>query len=92
VVPRASGPVFIFCAPGLVLGGSEGADSRFNVLHYRTRFGRYRRRRIKFSSFALPDSFGAVSRASGPVFIFCAPGPVSGGTEGVGSSFHVLHS
>jgi hypothetical protein len=27
---------------------------------------------------------------SGPVFIFCAPEPIFDGTEGIGSSFHVL--
>jgi hypothetical protein len=33
-----------------------------------------------------------VLRASGTIFIYCALGPVSGGTEGVGSCFHVLRS
>jgi hypothetical protein len=30
VVPRASSPVFLFCAPGLVFGSTEGAVSRFH--------------------------------------------------------------
>jgi hypothetical protein len=89
-VPRASGPVFIFCAPGLIFDGNEGVGSRFHVLRSRTRFQRYRGRRDSFSCFARPDSFSAVLRASGPVFIFCAPGLFFGGTDGVASRFHVL--
>jgi hypothetical protein len=30
--------------------------------------------------------------ASGPVFMICAPGLISGGTEGAGSCFHFLHA
>jgi hypothetical protein len=82
----------MFCAPGLVFGGTEGVGSRFHVLRARTHFRRYRGCRVPFSGFALPDSFSAVSRASGPVFIFCAPGLVFGGTEGVGSRFLVFRS
>jgi hypothetical protein len=37
--PRTSGPVCIFCAPELVIDGTEGVGSRFHVLRYRTRFG-----------------------------------------------------
>jgi hypothetical protein len=29
----------MFCAPGLVFGGTDGVGSRFHVLLYRTRFG-----------------------------------------------------
>jgi hypothetical protein len=36
--------------------------------------------------------FSAVPRASGPVFMFYAPEHIFGGTYGVGSRFHVLHS
>jgi hypothetical protein len=90
--PRASGPIFIFCAPGLVFGGIEGVGSRFHVLHSRTLFRRYQERRVPFSRFALPDSFSAVSRASSPVFMFYAPGLVFDGTEGLESCFHVLRS
>jgi hypothetical protein len=89
-VPRASGPLFMFCAPGLVFGGTEGVGSRFYVLRPRTHFRRNRGRRIPFSCFALPDAFSAVQSASGPVFMFCAPGHIFGGTEGVSSRFHVL--
>jgi hypothetical protein len=91
-VARASCPVFMFCAPGLVFGGSEGVVSRFHILRSRTRFGRYRGRQVPFSCFALPDLFSTVPRASGLVFMFCAPAIIIGGTEGVGSHFHVLLS
>jgi hypothetical protein len=91
-VQRASGPVFMFCAPGLVFGGTEGVVSRFHVLRPRTRFRRYRGRRVPFSCYALLDSFSGVPSASGPVFMFCALGLIFGGNEGVGSRFHVLRS
>jgi hypothetical protein len=91
-VPRASGPVFKFCALGLVFDGTEGVGSRFHVLCARTRFRRYRGRRVSFSCFAFPELFPAVSRASGPVFKFCALELVFDGTKGVCSCFHVLCS
>jgi hypothetical protein len=91
-VPRASGPVFMFCASGLVFGGTEGVVSRFHVFCSRTRFRRYRTRRVLFSCFLLPDSFSAVSWASDLVFMFCATGLVFGGTVGLGSLFPVLRS
>jgi hypothetical protein len=91
-VPRAWGPVFMFCSPGLVFGGTEGVGSRFHVLRARTHFRRHRGRRDPFSCFTRPDTFSAIQRASGPVFSFCAPGLVSDGTEGVRSSFHVLRA
>jgi hypothetical protein len=73
-IPRASGPVFQFCAPVLVFSDTEGVGSRFHVLRSRTRFRRCRVRRVSYSCFALLDSFLAVPRASRPVFMFCAPG------------------
>jgi hypothetical protein len=66
--------------------------SYFHVLRSRTRFRRYRGRRVSFSCFVLPDLFLAVPRASGPVFMLCAPGLVFDGTEVVGSRFYVLRS
>jgi hypothetical protein len=89
-VPRASGPVFTFGVPGLVFDDIVGVGSRIHVLHARTRFRRYRGGRVMFSCFARLDSFSAVPRASGPVFLFCTPGLVFRDTEGVRSSFHVF--
>jgi hypothetical protein len=40
-VPRASDPVFIFCAPGLIFGDNVGVGSRFYFLRARNSFGRY---------------------------------------------------
>jgi hypothetical protein len=89
-VPRASGPVLKYCESGHVFYGTEGVLSLFHVLRARTRFRRYRVRRVPFSCFARSDSFLAVPRASGPVFMFCTPRLVIGDTEGVGSHFNVL--
>jgi hypothetical protein len=89
-VLRALGPILMFSTPGQVFGGTEGVRSLFHVLRARTRFLLYRRRRDLFTCFALLNSFSAVPRASGPVYMFCAPELVFGCTEGVGSRFHVL--
>jgi hypothetical protein len=91
-VLRASGPIFKFCAPELVFGGTEGVPFRFHVLRSRTRFRRFGGCRVPFSCFARPYTFSSVPRASGPVFMFCAPGLVFGGTVGVGSRCHVLRA
>jgi hypothetical protein len=83
----------LFCAPGLIFGGSEGVGVQFSCFaRSRTRFRRCGGRRVQFSCFALPDSFSAVPRASSPVNMFCAPGLIFGGTEGVGYRFHVLRA
>jgi hypothetical protein len=89
-VTRVSQPVFMFCTPGLVFGGTEAASSYFDVLCSLTRFRRYGGCCVPFPCSARLDSFSAVPRASGPVFIFCALGLFFGGTEGVGSRFNVL--
>jgi hypothetical protein len=91
-VPSAPGPVFMFYAPRPVFGGTTGGGSNFLVLPSWTHFRRYRARRDQFSCFALPNTFLAIPRAPGPVFMFCAPGLVSGFTKCVESSFHVLRS
>jgi hypothetical protein len=91
-IPRASGPVFMFCALGLFFGGTEGVGSSFNVLRSQIHFRRCRVRRVPFSCFGRPDSFSAVPRASDPVFMFSATGHVFGSAEGVRSRFHVLRS
>jgi hypothetical protein len=82
----------MYCAPELIIGGIEGVGTRLLVLRARTRFWRYRGRRVSFSSFARPDSFSTVPRASGPVFLFCAPELIFGGTEGVGTRFLILRA
>jgi hypothetical protein len=92
VVRRASGPVLMFCAHRLISGGTEGVRSRFDVLRSRTHFRLFVGCRVPFSCFARPDSFSAVTRASGPVFLFCRAGTIFGGNEGVGSRFSVLRS
>jgi hypothetical protein len=91
-VPSASDPVFMFCAHELIFGGTEGVGSLFHVLRSQTHFRPYRGCRVLFSCFARPDSFSAVPRALCPAFMFCAPEIIFGGTEGVGSRFHVLRS
>jgi hypothetical protein len=91
-VPRALSPVFKFCTSELIFGGTEGVGSLFQVLHSQTRIRRYRGCRVPFSCFAPPNSFSAVPSVSGPVFMFRASRLVFGGTEGVGSHFHVLRS
>jgi hypothetical protein len=47
---------------------------------------------VPFLFFALPDTFSTISRASGPVFMFCVPRLVSHGTEGIESRLDVLIS
>jgi hypothetical protein len=91
-VPTVSGLILMFRTPGLIFGCTEGVRSHFHVLRARTRFRPYRGRRVPFTCFALPDSFSAVTRASGPVSMFCAPALVFCCTEGFGSRFHVLCS
>jgi hypothetical protein len=91
-VPSASGPFFMFCATGHIFGGTEGVVSRLHVLRSPTHFRRYRGRRVPFSCFAFPDSFSAVPRASGPIFMSCAHVLVFIGIEGVRSRFLVLLS
>jgi hypothetical protein len=86
-VPRETSPFFIFCAPKHIFVSTEGVGSRFSVLRARTRFQRYRGRRVQFSCFARVEPFSAVTRVTGPVFMFCDPGLVFGGTEGVESRF-----
>jgi hypothetical protein len=85
-------PSFMFCVPGVVSRGTKGVGSRFHVLRPRTHFRLYRGRRVPFECFVRTDIFSAVPRASSPVFIFSAPGLVFGGTEGIGSYFHVLRA
>jgi hypothetical protein len=64
----------MFYALRLVFSCTEGVGSCFIVLRARTHFRRYRGRRLPFSSFAHPNSFSVVPRASGLVFKFCSAG------------------
>jgi hypothetical protein len=91
-VRRASEPGFIFCAHELVFGGTDIVGARFHIFSSRTRFWRYRGRQLPLTCFAPPDSFSAVPRASGLVFMFSSPALVFDGTDGVGARFHVLRS
>jgi hypothetical protein len=85
-----SGPVFKFCAPGLIFGVTEGIRFNFHVLRASTRFLRHRGREIRFSCFALPDSFSAV--VGSRFLVLFASGLVFGGYEGAGYRFYVLRS
>jgi hypothetical protein len=72
-VPRPSGAFFIFCAPGLFFGGTEGLGSRFHLVRSRTHCRRlYHRHLVLFSFFALPDSLLAVPRASTHFHVLCS--------------------
>jgi hypothetical protein len=88
----ASGPVFMFGAPELIFGDTEGVGFVFHISRSRTHCPRYRGRRVLFSSFARSDSFSTESRASCRVFMFCAPGLIYSDTQAVGSGFHVSRS
>jgi hypothetical protein len=79
----------MFCAPELIFIGTVGVGSRSHVLRNRTN---YRRRRVSFPRFSISDSFSAVPRASCPILMFCTPGLIFGGIDGVASRFHVLRS
>jgi hypothetical protein len=92
MAPGVAGPFFMFCAPRLVFGGTWCDMSRFHVLRFHSRFRRYRGCRLLFSCFTLLDTFSAVRRASGFVFMFCTLELVFGGSEGVGSHIHVLRA
>jgi hypothetical protein len=56
-IPWVRGPVFMFCAPRSIFGGTEGVRTRFHVLRSRNHFRRYQGRRVPFSCFVLEDSF-----------------------------------
>jgi hypothetical protein len=88
----AKGPISCFAFLDLFFDGTEGVGSLFYGLLLRTRFRRYRRRRVQFSYFALPNPFSAVPTASVPVFMFCAPVHIFGSTVCVESHFHLLRS
>jgi hypothetical protein len=83
---------FMFCTPLLVFADTEGVGSRLHVLRSQIHFRRYRGRHVPFFLFCAPGLAFAVPMVSGPVFKYCALRLIFGGTEGVGSRFHVLRS
>jgi hypothetical protein len=91
-VPRASCTVFKFCSPGHFFGSTDGVGFRFHILRSPSHFRRYQGRRVPFTCFARPNSFSAILTVSGLVFMFCAPGLIFDGSEGVASGCQVLRS
>jgi hypothetical protein len=91
-VRRLSALDFKFCASRLIFDTIEVVSTRFYVLRARTSFQLYRGHWVLFLYFTLPDSFSAALGSSGSVFMFCAPGLIFDGIEGVGSHFHILRS
>jgi hypothetical protein len=89
-VMRVPVSFFMFRAPGLIFGGTEGVSFSFHISRSRTSFRRYNGRWVQCSCFALPDPISTVQRAPEPVFMFCASRLILGGIEGVRSSFYVL--
>jgi hypothetical protein len=75
-VPRASSPVFMCCAPGLVFDGAEGDGAEgvgyrghqtlFSCFALTASFQRCRVCRVPFSCVARPNSFSAVPRRPVP--------------------------
>jgi hypothetical protein len=59
--------------------------SRFHVLRSQICFGRYRRRCVPFSYFALPESFWAGTKVPGQVFMFYALTSILNGIKSAGS-------
>jgi hypothetical protein len=87
VVSSASGLVLMFCAPKPIFSVINGFGSHFHVLRSRTLFRRYRGRRFRFHVLRTRTSFRRYRRRQVLFFMFCAPGPVFGGTDCVGSRF-----
>jgi hypothetical protein len=92
VVPWASTPFFMFCAPELIFGYSEGVGSHFITLCSRTRFRRYCGRRLLFFIFCAPRLIFDGTEGVGSRLMLCVIVLVFCGSEGVRSHFHVLRS
>jgi hypothetical protein len=90
----ASSPVFMFCAPELIFGGTNGVRTLFRRCGGRPdaflTVPMASTPQLPLSYFALPDSFSTVPRASGPIFMFCPSELVFGNTDDVSFRFHVL--
>jgi hypothetical protein len=67
-IRRASSRDFIFCASGLIFGGTDGIYSRFHVLPARTSFRRYRGRQVLFSYFCAPELISCGTEGAGSRF------------------------
>jgi hypothetical protein len=80
----------MFCPSGVIFGGTEGTGSYFYLCASGFIFGDTKGAESSFLFLLLLNSFSAVSRAPGPVFMFYIPKLIFGGTEGVGSNFYVL--
>jgi hypothetical protein len=79
-VLRALGPVFKFCALEPIRAEPR-APSLILMFHAPEQV--FDGTESSFSCSALSDSFSAVLRASGPVFLLCPPGLVFDGSKGV---------
>jgi hypothetical protein len=77
----------MFCATRPVLGGNKDVGFSFHVLCSRTHFGQYRGLQVLFSSFALPDPFGAEPRASSTISYFVVPDKFSAVQRASGTVF-----
>jgi hypothetical protein len=91
----------MFCAPGLIFGGTEGIGSRFHVFRARTCFRRYRERssfhvlrsRNHFWRFrGCWVSFSCFAYSDSFSTVLRTSGPVFGGTECVSSRINVLRA
>jgi hypothetical protein len=85
------GPVFMFCASGLIFGGNEAVGSHFHVLRARTRFWRYRGVMSRFHVLHVWNHFRPYRGCRVPLSCFVRK-LVYGGTVGDGSHFDVLRS
>jgi hypothetical protein len=68
----------------------RGRSIPFSCFPLRTCFWRCGGRRVTFPCFVLPDTFSAIPRALGPVFMFCTPRLFFSVTEGVDSRFYIF--
>jgi hypothetical protein len=86
-LPRVLGPIFLFCAPGIIFGVTEDVGSRFHVVRARTHFRWCRGHRGLIFMFCAPRLIFGDTEGVDPIFMFRAPGPEFGVTEGVRSPF-----
>jgi hypothetical protein len=101
-VPRASGPVLIFCTLKFIFGCNEGVGSRFHFFARPDSFSAVLWVSAPIFMFCAPELiFGGtegvgshfhVLRARTLILMFSTPGLIFGCTEGVRSRFHVLRA